>query len=75
MGEGASFVLGSPRPPPHGREGLPRFGTTEAPNACTRGPPSLWDHQGPYRIGEGSSFALGPPRPPAHGRGDLLHIG
>ena len=75
MGEGASFALGPPRPPPHGRGHLLRFGTTEAPIGWARGPPSLWDHQGPHRMGEGASFALGPPRPPPHGRGGLLRFG
>ena len=74
MGEGPSFALGSPRPPPHGRGGLLRSGITEAPTAWARGPPSLWDHRGPRRMGEGASFALGPPRPPPHGRGDLFRF-
>ena len=47
MGEGASSVLGPPRPPPHGRGGLIRFGTTEAPAAWARGPPPFLDHRGP----------------------------
>ena len=78
-------------PPPHGRGGLLRFGTTEAPAAWDKGPPSLWDHRGPRRmgegasfalgprdprcLGEGASFALGPPRPPQHGRGGILPFG
>ena len=53
MFEGASFVLGPPRPPPHGRGGLIRFGTIG----------------GPCRMGEGASFSLGPPRPPPHKEG------
>ena len=38
--------MGSPRPPPLRRRGLFRFGTTEAPAAEARGPPSLWIHRG-----------------------------
>ena len=75
MGEGASFALGSPRPPPHGLGGLLHFGTTVAPTAWARGPPLLWDHRGPHGMGEGASFALGSPRPPPHGRGRLLRFG
>ena len=56
MGEEASFALGPLRPPPHGRGGLLRFGTTEAPAAWVRGPPSLWDHRGPRRMGAGPSL-------------------
>ena len=41
MGEGASFALVSPRPPPHGRAGLLCFGTTEAPTAWAWGPPCV----------------------------------
>ena len=83
MGMGASFALVSSRPPPHGRGGLLRFGTTEAPAAWAPGPlrlgiieapaawawgpPSLWFHRGPRRMGVGASFALGPPRLPPHG--------
>ena len=71
MGEGASFALG---PPAHGRGGLVRLATTEAPTARARGPPSLWatealaaraggpplllNHRGPRRMGKGA-FALG----------------
>ena len=57
MGEGASCVSGPPRPPPHVRGVLLRFGTTEAPAAWARGPLSLGDHLGPRRFGEGASFA------------------
>ena len=76
MGEGASFALGPPRPPPHGRGGLLRLGiteapaawawghlrlgTTEAPAAWAREPPSLWYYRGPRRMGAGASFVLGP---------------
>ena len=67
MGEGASFALGAPRPPLHGRGGLLRFVTIAAPAPWGRGPPSLWDHRVPRHMGEGASFALGPPRPPPHG--------
>ena len=74
MGEGASSVLGAP-PPPHGRGGLLRFGTTEAPAACVRGPLPFGDHQGPRRMDEGASSVLGPPRPPLHGRGGLFRFG
>ena len=91
MGEGASFVLGPPKPLPHGRGDLLRFGTTEAPTPWARGPPSLWDQRDPRRMGEGTSFdlgppgpggmgegasfAVGPPRPPSHGSGDPRRIG
>ena len=75
MGVGASFALGPTGPPPHGRGGLLRFGTTEGPAAWALGPPSLWDHRGPRRMGEGASIALGPPRAPPHGRGGLLRFG
>ena len=33
IGVGSPFALGPPRPRPHGRGGLSRFGTTEAPTA------------------------------------------
>ena len=75
MGEGASSAVGLTRPPPHGRGGLLRFGTTEAPATWAQGPLPLWDHRGPSRMGEGASFALGPPRPPPHGRGGLSRFG
>ena len=71
MGAGVSFALGPPgppqhghgrlpalesfRPPPHGPGSLLQFGFTEAPAAWGRGPPSLWDHQGPRRMGMGTS--------------------
>ena len=64
--------MGTPRPPPLRRGGLFRFGTTEAPSAEARGPPSLRDHRGPRRWGEGASLALGPPGPPPLGRGGLF---
>ena len=57
MREGTSFALGPQGPPPHGRGGLFRLGTTGAPAAWARGPPSLWDLKGPRRMGEGASFA------------------
>ena len=75
MGEEASFALGPPRLPPHGRGGLLRFGTTGGLTAWAWGPPSLWEHRSPHRTGEWASFNLGPPRPPAHGRGDLFRFG
>ena len=75
MGEGASFALGPPRPPAHGRGGLLCFGTTEAPTAWAWGPPSHWDHRGPHHMGVGAFFALGPPRPPSHGRVGLIRFG
>ena len=54
-----------PRPPPHGQGGLLRFGTTEAPAAWARGPPSLWDHRGPCHMGEGASSVFGTTEAPA----------
>ena len=57
-GMGASFVLGSLRGLPHGREGLPRCGMTEAPSAVARG----------------ASFTMRPPRPHSLGRGGLLRV-
>ena len=47
MGEGASFALGPPGPPPHGQGGLLRFGITKAPAASllrfgTTDPPATW---------------------------------
>ena len=59
MGEGASSALGLPRPPPHGRGGLLRFGSTEAPAPWARVPPPF----------------LRPPRPPPRGQGGLLRFG
>ena len=58
MSEGASFALGKQGPPPHGREGLLRFWTAQAPAAWARGPFPLWIHRGPRRMGAGASFAL-----------------
>ena len=91
MGEGGSFALGPPRPPPLGQGGFLRFGITEAPTAWAWGllsfgttkastawareSPSHWDCLGPHRIGKGASLALGPPRPPPHGRESHLRIG
>ena len=75
MGEGASFAFGPPGPPLQGLGGLLCFGTTEAPAARARGPPSCEDHWGPLRMGEGTSFTLGSPRPPPHGLGGLLNFG
>ena len=57
MGEGASPALGPPRPPPHGRGDVLRFGATEAPAAWARGPPPLGDHRGPRRVSAGVSSA------------------
>ena len=74
MGEGASSVLGAPRPPPHGRGGLFRLATTEAPAAWASRPPPFWDHRGIRLMREGASYTLGPPRPLAHGRGGLLRF-
>ena len=75
MGEGASSVLGPPRPPPHGRGGLPCFGTTDAAAAWPRGPLPLWDHQDPRRMGEGAYTVLGQPRPSPHVRGGFPCFG
>ena len=75
MGEAAFFALGSARPLPRGRGGPLRFGTTEAPSAWARGPPSLGDHGGPRRMDEEAPLAWGSPRPPLHGRGGLLRFG
>ena len=46
MGKGTSCLLGPLRPLLHGRGGLLRFGTTEAPATWVRGPPPLWNHRG-----------------------------
>ena len=51
------------------------MGTTEAAAAWARGPPLLWDHEGPHRMAEGASLNLELPRPPPHGRGGLHHLG
>ena len=75
MGEGASSALAPRSPPPHGRGGLLRFGTTEAPTAWARGPSPLQDHGAPRRMGEGASSVLRPPRPPPHGCGGLVRLG
>ena len=64
MGEEASFALGPPRPPPHGRGGLLRFGITQAPAAWVRGPPSFWDHRGPHRMGGGGLLRFGTTKAP-----------
>ena len=50
------------------------LGSTEAPTAWARGPPSLWDHRSPRRIGEGAFPAWGPSRPPPHWREGLLRF-
>ena len=92
MKEGTCFALGSPNSPLHGRGGficfesprvplheqggLLRFGTTEAPAAWARGPPSLWDHRGSRRRGKGASSACA--RPVCcvcgvHGHSALVH--
>ena len=44
MGVVASCALGPLRPAPHDRGGLLRFGATEAPVTCARGPLLLWYH-------------------------------
>ena len=75
MGEGASFAFRPPRARLHGRGGFLLFGTTGAPAAWARRPPSLSDHRGPRRMCEGAYFAFEPPRPPPHGRGGLLRFG
>ena len=65
IGVGPPFALGPPRPPPHGRGGLSRFGTTEAPAAWAQGPPPFWDHRGPRHMGAGASFLFGTTEAPA----------
>ena len=75
MGVGASFLLKSSRPPPHGHGGLLRFGITKVPVTWAWGPPLCGNHRGPRRMGAGASFALGPFTPQPHVCGGLLCFG